>query len=298
MALSPNIRGALLMTGSMTAFTVNDTFLKLLGADLPLFQMIFLRSIGVLVLLGGFTLWRGALRLPEGGKDRWLILARCLAEMGATWFFITALLHMPIANVSAIMQALPLTVTLAAAMFLSEPVGWRRFLAIAVGFLGVFLIVRPGADGFTVYSVYAICAVLCVTFRDLAARQVSREVPSLTVALAAVVFIGAFSAVGSAFEDWRSLSLINWVWLLAGVVTILLAYVFSVMAMRVGEIGAVAPFRYSSLIVALILGYLVFGDWPDFLTLIGAGIVVATGLFTLWRERAVIHKTPTPSRMR
>lgn len=286
------------MTGSMAAFTVNDTFLKLMGTDLPLFQILLLRAAAVSVLLGAFALYRGAFRWPASARDRWLILIRSVAEAGAAWFFITALFHMPIANVSAILQALPLTVTLAAAMFLGEPVGWRRLSAIVVGFAGVYLIVRPGSDGFTTDSIFAIASVVCVTIRDLAARRLSRDVASMTVALATAVFVGCFAAVGAIFVDWQPMTSTHWGYMSGAVVFVLCGYVFSVMAMRVGDIGAVAPFRYASLLVALVLGFLVFGDWPDRITLIGAGIVVATGLFTLWRERGRRHMGPVPLRIR
>lgn len=286
------------MAGAMAAFTVNDTFLKLLGTDLPLFQILLLRGIGVSLLLAAIAWSTGTFQIPPLARDRWLILVRSVAEAAAAWFFITALFHMPIANVSAILQALPLTVTLAAALFLSEPVGWRRFSAIGVGFLGVYLIVRPGGQDFTIDSLYAVASVLCVTVRDLTARQLSHSVPSMTVALGTGVIVSLFAAIGSLFTDWQPIGGKQWIYLAGTVVMVLGGYIFSVMAMRVGEIGAVAPFRYTSLIVALITGWFVFGDWPDDLTLIGAGIVVATGLFTLWRERHSHHPAPVPLRIR
>lgn len=283
---SANMRGAMLMTASMTAFTINDTFVKLLGDHLPFFQFLLIRSIGAALLL--FLLaWRaGALTWPRRRRDRVLIAVRSLAEMAAAYFFLTALIHMPLANVTAILQALPLTVALGAALFLREDVGWRRFLAIGIGFAGVYLIVRPGADGFSIYAGYALLAVVAVTIRDLMARQISQDVQSLTVALAAVIAILAFASVGALFGPvWEPVSPLDWLWLAGTIVTIIGGYLFSVSAMRHGEIGFVAPFRYSSLLVALILGLLIFEEWPDAVTLLGAAIVVATGLFTLWRER-------------
>lgn len=299
MLTSANTRGAMLMTASMTAFTVNDTFVKLLGDHLPFFQFLLLRSLGAAGFLL-FLAWRsGALLLPKRGNDRWLIIVRSLAEVVAAYFFLTALIHMPIANVTAILQALPLTVALGAALVLKEPVGWRRFTAIGIGFIGVYLIVRPGAEGFSVYAVYALLAVVAVTVRDLTARRLSHEVRSLTVALCAVMSVLTFAAVGAAFGPaWEPVSGRDWIWLGGSVLTIIGGYLFSVSAMRIGEIGFVAPFRYSSLLVALVLGLLVFGDWPDHITLVGAAIVVATGLFTLWRERASARPSPTAFRTR
>ncbi len=285
MAMSDNLRGAVLMMASMTSFTVNDMFVKLLGDELPFFQFLLLRTIGASLFIFALAQRAGAIRLPELPRDRWLIALRSVAEIAAAYFFLTALIHMPIANATAIIQALPLTVALGASLFLGESVGWWRFLAIGIGFAGVYLIVRPGSDGFTIYSVYALFAVVAVTVRDLAARRLSRDVPSLTVALAAVAGILVFSAAGAVGTDWAPMVPEDWLWLAGSICTIIGGYLFSVSAMRVGEIGFVAPFRYTSLLVALVIGLLVFGDWPDHITLVGAAIVVATGLFTLWRER-------------
>ena len=274
------------MMGSMTAFTVNDAFMKLLSTDLPFFQILFLRSVGVVVLMALLARRAGALNFRMARGDQKLIALRSLAEMGAAWFFISALFHLPIANVTAIIQALPLTVTLGAALVFGEPVGWRRFAAIGVGFIGVWLIVRPGTDSFNIYSLYAVAAVACVTVRDLCARRVSGGVPSLTIALVAGLAVLLFSGVGAIIIDWRPVTAANWLLMICAIVAILGGYLFSVSAMRIGEVGVVAQFRYTSLLVALFLGFVVFGDWPDKLTLLGAVIVVASGLFTLWRERA------------
>lgn len=295
--MSPNLQGAALMAAAMAAFTVNDAFFKVLGSELPFFQVLFLRSAAVVALL--FLLARsfGALRLP-GPRDRWLVLIRTLAEIAAAYFFLTALTRMPLANVSAILQALPLTVTLGAALFLGEQVGWRRWTAIAIGFVGVYLIVRPDGDGFTRDSIYALIAVLGVTVRDLAARRLSPEVPSLGVAFAAAAGVLIFSGFGAAGTDWEPMTGAQVLWLLGAVCAVLVGYLCSVMAMRVGEIAVVAPFRYTSLLVALVLGLLIFGEWPDALTLLGAAIVVATGLYTLWRERRTRRFAPVAARVR
>ncbi|MEO1024284.1 MAG: DMT family transporter [Pseudomonadota bacterium] len=283
---SANMRGAVLMTGSMAAFTVNDTFVKLLGDSLPFFQFLFLRSLGATALMVLLAWQAGVLRLPTNSRDRRLVYWRSLAEMAAAYFFLTALINMPIANVTAILQALPLTVALGAALFLKEEVGWRRFLAIGIGLVGVFLIVRPGGEGFNIFGVYALLAVVSVTIRDLTARQLSEDVPSLTVAALGAFAILIFSAIGSVFGPaWEPIGAWDWLWLAGSIVTIMLAYLFSVSAMRVGEIGFVSPFRYTSLLIALILGFLVFDEWPDALTQVGAAIVVATGLYTIWREQ-------------
>lgn len=284
-ALTDNMHGALLMAAAMAAFTVNDAFMKIAAGNMPLMQAIFLRSVVVVPLMLLLCLAMGQLRLDLSRRDWRLVLIRTGAEMAGTYLFLTALTHMPLPNISAIMQALPLTVSLAAALVFKEQLGWRRFSAIIIGFIGVLLIVRPGGSDFTIYSVYAVGAVLVVTVRDLAARRMSTHVPSTMAALVAGFGVLLMSATGMAFETWTPV-LPHTALMLAGAAGFIIGgYVFSVSAMRVGEISFVAPFRYTSLLMALILGFVVFGDIPKLPTWIGAGIVVATGLFTLYRER-------------
>lgn len=299
MPKSPNLQGAMLMMASMAAFTFNDACLKALAGELPLFQVIFLRGAATTVILFAMAWSGGSLKIRLTRKDRWLVILRTVAEVTATFLFVTTLFHMPLANVSAILQALPLTVTLASALVFGEAVGWRRLSAILVGFLGVLLIVRPGGEGFNAYSLLAVGAVFMVTVRDLAVRRLSRDVPSLTVALSAAVGVTLFGGLGSIGGEWVAVSPRAF-WLLSGATLFIVgAYLFSIMAMRVGEIGFVAPFRYTSLLVALLLGYFAFGDWPDAWTMIGASIVVATGVFTLYRERRMARpRGPVPLRTR
>ena len=282
--LSDNARGALFMTAAMAAFVLNDTLMKLLSGDLPLFQAIFLRGLLTTLAFALIAWSMGALRLPALNGDRWLVALRAVAECGATFFFLTALFNMPLATLTAILQAAPLTITLAGALFLREPVGWRRFLAIAVGFAGVLLIVRPGTDGVDAYAVYALVAVGFVTLRDLVTRRMPREVPSMLVALVTAGAVTAFAGVGALTDDWVRPAAASWAYLGGAIVFVLAGYLLSILAMRVGELGVVSPFRYTGLVWALVLGFLVFGDWPDGLTKLGAALIVGTGLFTLYRE--------------
>lgn len=285
--MSPNLTGALLMMGSMTAFTVNDAIVKFIGADMPLMQILTLRgavSSGLMLWLAWMT---GTLSLAFSRSDWWLIGLRSLCEAAAAYFFLTALLHMPMANVSAVLQMLPLTVTAGAAIFYREAVGWRRMLAIGLGFLGMLLIVRPGPEGFSVYSLYAVAAVACVTLRDLVVRRISPHVSSMSVSLVGAIAVCVFSGVASVGTDWVPVTGRLWGMITASSMLVMAGYLLSVMVMRVGEVSFIAPFRYTSLLVALILGYVVFGDWPTPLTLLGAAIVVGSGLFTLYREKTL-----------
>ena len=286
------MRGAAMMAGSMACFTINDAFLKTLSDALPLFQVLLLRGTVTSAFMIGLALWLGLHRVTLSRSDWGRIVVRTIAEAAAAWFFITALFHVDFANVAAIMQSLPLTITLAGALFLGDKVGWRRWAAIGVGFAGVLLIVKPGGDGFTVYSVYVLASVACVTLRDMMARQVSAQVPSLLIAVVAAIGVTLFAGVGALFVQWKPLTAGAGLSVLGSALFVIGGYILSVQSMRNGEISFVAPFRYTSLLVALVIGAVVFGTFPDGLTLIGAAIVVATGLFTLYRERVtrLAHK--------
>lgn len=287
------------MVGAMCAYTINDAFMKLVLADIPLFQAILFRGIGAVVCLTIMCKLLGQLRFNLSRRDWVLVGLRTLGEIGGTFFFLTALFHMPIANVSAILQALPLAVSLAAAVFLREALGWRRLTAICVGFAGVLLIIQPGGADFSLYSFYALAAVACVTLRDVVVRRMSVSVPSVFVALVAAVGVTLMGGIGSVFVDLAPFTARSALLLFGATGFLIFGYVFSVTAMRAGEIAFVAPFRYAGLLVALMLGIIVFDEWPNLLTLIGAFIVVATGLFTLYREAKLrIRVKPIPDQRR
>jgi drug/metabolite transporter (DMT)-like permease len=273
--------------GSMAAFTFNDACIKATGGALPLFQLLTIRGLVSSVLIFALARHLGALKADLELRDWVLIALRSLSEVGAAYFFLTALMKMPLANVTAVLQVLPLTVTVGAALFFRERVGWRRMLAITVGFIGMLLIVRPGPEGFNIYALYTLIAVGFVTARDLTTKRMSAAVPSMLVTLISALAVLVFSAIASLGVEWVPLNGRLALLLLGSSLFIIGGYVLSVAVMRVGEVSFVAPFRYTGLLWALILGWLAFGDWPDTITLIGAAIVVFSGLFTLYRERTL-----------
>ena len=288
---SANRRGAALMVGSMTAFTVNDAFMKTLGTEWPVFQSLFIRGIFAVALMAAFAFAMGHIRRGIPTRDWRLVLMRTGCEALAAALFITAIFNMPLAEATAILQTLPLTVTLAGAVFLGEKVGWRRWLAILVGFVGVLLIVQPGTEGFSGYALLAVGAVILITFRDMAARQMSDAMPSFLAALVGAIGVMLIGGIGSTTETWQPLTMTAFIGLAGAVCTIGIAYFFSVAAMRSGDIGFVAPYRYSSLVVALILGVVIFDEVPSPLVMLGAGLITATGLYTLFRENRLSQES-------
>lgn len=285
MNLSPNLRAALFMAISMAGFTINDALTKTVINEMNAAQVMLVRGTFATIMIGLLAWHSGVLR-SLGLIRQPLVALRAIGEVGSTLCFLAALAQMPLANVSAILQALPLAVTMGAALFLKEPVGWRRWTAIGVGFVGVLIIVRPGFDGF---NSYALLALLCVGFcamRDLITRQIPQGIPTLAVSFATALFVTiAGGVLVVPYGGWTELTVSSTSRLFGAALLLIVGYQFIIMAMRVGDISFVAPFRYTALIWALLIGWLIFGEVPDTAMLVGASIVVASGLYTLYRER-------------
>lgn len=269
-----NLRGAGYMIISMAAFVVNDALMKSLAGEIPLFQAIFLRGLVAMVLIGGLAAARGAARVSAlAPADRRTALIRVCAEIGSTTCFLTALFNMPLANATAILQSTPLALTLVAAVFLKEQVGWRRWLAVFIGFVGVMLIVKPGAEGFGGAAYWALGAVGFIIVRDLSTKRLSPATPSLLITLMTAIAITSLGAVVTVFGTWEPVSPHTLAILALSACFLFVGYLFSVMTMRIGDLAFVSPFRYTILIWALILGAVVFGDVPGQLTLIGGFVL-------------------------
>ena len=273
------------MSASMLAFVLNDGLMKILFADWSIYQAIFLRGVLTIPIMLFFVWKTNQLFITLSASDWKLILVRTVAEVGAAIFFLSALAHMPLANVTAILQVLPLAVTLGAAVFLTEHVTWRRWVAIFIGFIGVMIIVRPGLEGFSVYSISALGAVVCVTIRDLTTSRLSSKAPSLFVAFITGIAITLLGAVMLPSVKWAPINDSHWLILIISAIAIIFGYLFSVMAMRYGDASFIAPFRYTAMLWAIIIGVLLFNDWPDQLTLLGTIIIVATGIYSFHKER-------------
>lgn len=284
MLKNDRLRGIALMMVAMFAFAANDTFIKLMLVNLPLPQAIVVRGVPACLLLG-FLAWRaGAFRHFPQGKDRKLLILRSFGEVAATTSFLTALAHMPLANLTAILQSVPLAATFAAAIFLGEKVGWRRTLAVSIGFIGVLIVIRPGEDGLSPWALLGLVSVASVVFRDLITRKMSRDVPAALTGLCAAGMVWVMGAIWSAFIPWEPVTPQNLVEAVLGAICLTAAFVGLVTALQVGDVGMTAPLRYSQLLWATLLGWLAFGHLPDLVTLGGAALIVASGVFTVLRE--------------
>ncbi len=281
-----NFRGISMILLSSLVFILNDTLIKLASDRLPTGQILVMRGgVGlvlillVLVATGTHRYWRLAVH-P-------LVFWRTLGEVVATVLYLYALFHMPIANISAVNQIVPLMTTAAAAVFLGEAVGWRRWSAIGVGFVGVMIVMRPGVAGFDAYALAALGSMAFITMRDLVTRSFPVGMPTLLVTAVTAVAVTLTGGVISLGETWLVPTPHEWTILSGAALLLLVGYVTMILAMRGGSMAVIAPFRYVVILYAITIGYIVWGDIPDSYTIIGTAIVVATGLYSIYRERRV-----------
>lgn len=284
MAFSPNTRGALLMVLAMAGFTFNDALTKTLTSSMNVGQLMFVRGAMMTVLVYLLARQMGGLA-PFRLVAQPMVLLRVGLECGATILFLSALGMLPLSNVSAILQSLPLAVTVGAAVFLREPVGWHRWTAILIGFSGMLLIIRPGPEGFNVASLLLLLCIFCTAGRDLVTKKIHAGVPSIMVTLLtaiAAVIIGAGLIVP--LGGWQPMSVSAIGTLAVAAVLLIVAHQAIVMAMRTADVSFVAPFRYTSLIWAVAIGVVFFGEHISLPVAIGAVIVIGSGLYTFYRE--------------
>jgi drug/metabolite transporter (DMT)-like permease len=272
------------MTSAMAGFSASDALSKSVVAYMNAGQLMCLRGLITSILVYLIARKMGALRSLRVVLKP-MVIVRVACEMLAAVTYITALGMMPIANASAILQSLPLVVTFGAALFFREPVGWRRWSAITVGLIGVIIIIRPGPEGFTAAALLCVASVLATAGRDLATRSVDPEIPSLMITVVTAVSVSIFGAILiPLLGGWRPVSATSLSHIVLAAVLVLVGYQSVILAMRTGEISFVAPLRYTSLIFSALLGFFFFAETPDRWTLIGAAIVIASGLYTFYRE--------------
>jgi drug/metabolite transporter (DMT)-like permease len=280
-----NLRGILLMITSMAGFAMEDMFVKWAAVDLPPGQILLVLAVGGAPVFAALA-WRQGKRLWSADVLLAPVVWRNTGEVVGTLGFITALALVPLSLAAAVVQAIPLAVTFGAAVFLGEQVGWRRWTAIAVGFLGVLIIIRPGMAGFDPQSLWAVLAVLGLAVRDLATRRVPPQVSSMQLSAWGFLSLIPLGAVMLAVTGGPVPMNAQHVGYLAGALGFSIAAYWSITAaMRVGEVSVTTPFRYSRLIFALIIGVVVFGETLDRWTLIGAALIIGSGLYTFARER-------------
>lgn len=291
-----NLRGIVLIVVAMAAFTIEDTFIKRLSVDMPVGQILIGIGMGSAFVFAMLARLRGH-RILTRAAWRPVFVVRALCEALAAISFATALSKVDISIVASVFQTTPLAITMGAALFLGEDVGWRRWTAIVIGFSGVLLIIRPGLAGFEPMALLVLVSVLMVATRDIITRRIDVNVPSTVISFqgfAILVPAGALLLLLSPSAPVAPTAL-GWTMLGFAVVFGAGAYYCIVTAMRIADASVVTPFRYTRLLFSLLVGVIVFGERPDALTLTGAALIIATGLYTFLRERRLAREARMPA---
>ena len=280
-----NRRGILAMSGSVVVFIFNDALIKLASETMPPLQAIGLRGCFA-------TLWcvlalvaRGELRHVPLLRDRWVV-ARGLLEAGAAISYLIALAYIPFAIATAINMSTPLFLAALAVLFLGEIVGWRRWTAIAVGFVGVVMVIQPHPGEINVWTWMVVFSSFVGAMRDVIARWVPPRVPTLVVSLSSAVTLAVVGCIWATLNGWQPMSLRGVLLVLGSSLLLAMGSQFLMISLRSGaEFSVIGSFRYASVLWALAIGYTLWGDVPNLLAIAGIATVVGAGLYILHRER-------------
>lgn len=286
--MNDNLRGAGFMVAAMLGFAIEDMLLKRVSAaGLPVGQVLLIFGAGGALVFAALT-WRAGQPLWHPAVIGPRMLLKAGFEVMGRLFYTLAIALTPLSTASAILQATPLVVVAGAALIFGEKVGWRRWSAILAGLCGVLVILRPGLEGFNALSLLAVAGLIGFAGRDLATRAAPKVLSNLQLGIYGFL---AMVPTGLGVMLWQGGAVwpdaVAWGQLAVAICFGVFAYWALTVAMRLGEVSAVTPFRYTRLVFALVLGMVVFGERPDLQTILGSGIVVAAGLYTLLRSRKV-----------
>lgn len=282
--LAANRRGIVSLSAAMALFIVNDALIKYASQALPGMQCIFLRGLNACVMVLALAAATGDLRHWRGFGN-WALLARAAFDAVSTLTYLTSLFHLPLGNATAINMATPLVLAVLATFALGERVGSRRWMAIAAGFVGVLLIVQPRGEGFNAWALLCVLATMLHALRDLLTRFVPLQIPTVLVTVSTAVSVTLLSGAFVALQGWRPVPLREALMLSAAGALLAGGYLLLIRSLRGGEMSVIAPFRYSGLLFALLLGWTVWGDVPNALAWTGISLLVAAGLYLLLHER-------------
>jgi len=279
-----NRRAILAILAAMAAFVTNDAMVKYTSQSLPAAQLIFMRGATacLIVLCAAYAM--GELGRIREMAHRWVVI-RTASETTGTMLYLTSLFHLPIGNATAINMAAPLFITIFAAWFMREKVNGLRWLAIGVGFTGVLLVIQPRANGFNSFAILCLVATVFHAARDLLTRRIPSTVPGILITLASALGVTLVSGVLSLVQGWAPFTWQQMATLGLASLFLVIGNFLIIYGMRHGEVSLVAPFRYSSLLFAVLLGFGVWGDVPNALAWIGIALLVGSGLTMLRSER-------------
>ncbi|MFP5302061.1 DMT family transporter [Cobetia sp. SIMBA_158] len=286
------MRGSVFMVIAMAAFAVEDLLFKLAAGHTSTGITLMLFGLGGMLVFMLLTCLRGESLMPAAIFSR-PILVRVICEIIARSSFALAITLMPLSTASTILQATPLVVVAGAAMFFGERVSRKRWLAIGVGFIGVLLIVRPGLDSFNMTSLFAVISTIGFAGRDLATRGAPASLSNVQLGIYGFLALIPAGGLIALYQQTPLAYAPEATWLIVGAVILgVIAYNALTIAMRKGEVSVVTPFRYTRVLFALALGVMVLGESLDAMTLLGAAIVVASGIYivTQGKQRPPVAK--------
>ena len=273
------------MMASMAAFAIADTLVKLSTMLMSPAQVMFYLIAGALIIFAAMAKVQKN-RLLDRRAFSPILLIRYLAEVAGMVGMVMALANVPLSVVGAVTQASPILATVGAVLFLKESVGWRRWCSIGVGFLGVLLIIQPGAVEFDYAVLWAILAMTALSIRDLTTRLIPNDIPSASLATFTMTAATPFTIAWVLFNGESLLpDTINWFVIIPMTVIGAMGYLLLIASIRMSEVSAIMPFRYSRIIFLLILGIVVFGEQPEVLMLLGAALIISSGSYMMWREK-------------
>ena len=280
-----NRRGILAMSGSVVVFIFNDALIKLATETMPPLQAIGLRGCFATLWCVLALLARGELRHAHMLRDRW-VAARGLLEATAAISYLIALAYIPFAIATAINMSTPLVLASLAVLLLGEIVGWRRWTAIAVGFGGVLMVIQPHPGEVNVWTWMVVFSSFVGATRDVIARWVPPRVPTLVVSLSSAVTLAVVGLVWATIDGWQPMSLRGVAYVVGSSLLLAAGYQLLMISLRSGaEFSVIGSFRYASVLWAIAIGYVLWGDVPNLLAVAGIAVVVGAGLYILHRER-------------
>ena len=282
-----NSKGIFLMIISMASFAIGDTFVKISGAFLSPAQIMFFLIAGGLIIFALIAKFKGE-NLLDSRAFSPVLLIRYLAEMIGLVAMIMGLTKIPLSVVGTVTQASPILVAAGAVLFFKENVSWRRWSSIVMGFIGVVLVIQPGSQNLDYAVIWAVVALVAFSIRDLVTRLTPPDIPSASIATFTMIAAFPFTAGWVFFGGEKFFPPeIDWVVVASMIILGSFGYLLLITSLRLGELSAIMPFRYSRIVFLLILGVLVFGERPTVSMLVGAALILTSGVYIMWREKVV-----------
>lgn len=290
-----NRRGILLMIAGSSVFASNDAFSKLALAHIPPSEILAVRGVMAALMLVAFLGWKGHLASLRHCADR-RVLLRAAAEACVAMLFITAITTMSIADATSILQVVPLVTMAAAVMFFGARISRSLWVAVAAGFLGVTLIVKPGSSAFDFTALLPLGCAFLISFRDFVTGRIGAHVPTLVVTATTAGIGMMMGFAGSTVEQWAALDLVTFGYLVGGSVTLITGHMLTIAAFRGTDPSTISPFRYAGVVCSVALSATLFHQMPDLVSIGGIALILAAALYTMHQHMSAPKVVVAPAK--